>query len=367
MSPRVLIISHREVVQGPAYAGWYEFEDVVASLTDATMVGVTSYHTDLTHRLKRLTHRASRGRINPGMLWRRAPSSTPSDTAGNGRFDLALCLAPTPFDLFNVGPFGDLLERADHRVAWIIEAWPDSLERGAIRHEPHDRFNQIFLASGSPDDLGQAWVRNDLRRLPPGVDVLRAPVAGPGPRGILVFNPGRRSAAQHRALQAAAKQLSRPYLFDTLSGGKASSLHEHRAQYLSLCRHSDLLVANPPRFDEPTVIGRASGVSARPAEGAASGCLLIGARAALTEHGWAEDLVDADIGLSPEPEQILELAADRSLLERARRTNQIVAAERLDWAHHWQEMLTLIGLDGGPELQHRLEALALRAEAIRNS
>lgn len=367
MSPRVLIVSHREVERSPAYAGWYEFEDVVASLTDATMVAVTSYHGDLKHRLERLTHRALRGRVDPGVLARRARSSARSDTVGDERFDLLLCLAPTPFDLFNVGTFGDLLERADHRLAWVVEAWPNSLERGAIRHEPHDVFTRIFLASGSPDDLGRAWGRDDVRRLPPGVDVLRAPIAVSGPRGILAFNPGRRSADQHQALLAAADLLHRPYLFDTLSGGKATSLHDHRAQYLNLCRHSDLLVANPPRFDEPGVIGRASGVSARPAEGAASGCLIIGARADLVEHGWAEGLVDADIGLSPEPEQVVEVASDRALLERACRTNQIVAAERLDWAHHWQEMLDSVGLDGGPELRRRLDALAHRAESLRNN
>ncbi len=365
---KTLVLSLRRVVRHPAYAGWYEFEDLVVDLLDADLVEVQHFHGDLAFTAARRSYQLlRRAGVDGSHAWSRMARTTTADGLA-GHYDLVFFVATGPFDFTTLGEIRPVLRATTHRVCWMVDAWAGSRGRTPLRAEPFDQFDRIYVANESgARALVDPW-GNRVAHLAAGVDALAVPLPPEAelPRPILFHNPGRRSEPQHRTLGEVADRLNRLYLIDTLSGGTVTNMTLHRSNYLRRCRFSEFVIANHARFDEAAMIGGARDVSARFAEAAAGGAKVIGElphQDSMRAAGL-DGLVAFDWPLDGDAERLESIVNDSEDPSGAALQNMAIAAGRLDWAHQLDRILGDLGRPPTAALEARHDALRQRLAAI---
>lgn len=185
--------------------------------------------------------------------------------------------------------------------------------------------------------------------------------AAAGSGSIAVMNPGRRHQPQHDALLQASRRHNRPYLFDTMSG-TVTDPQAHRAQYVHLLNHSEVMIANRAKFDQPRSTGDAAIAPLRVLEALSAGCAIAGdgiAVDALHDVGLtAEDL--RPFPFTPSTDHADELFSLHATPQERRRRQQLMR-RHADWAHRWLFVLETLGWAPTPGHRERLEHLTSAA------
>lgn len=352
------MVSLRQVLRSPAYAAWFEFEDLIVETEGADLVAVDTYHGSVRWTIPRSLYQGLRRLgVSDRVAFPLMPVRALAEPA-RPAYDLAIVVVAGVFDFAVLRWLRPALERSAQVVALIVEAWPGQLRSRAVGLEPLQRLDRLYVGLQSGAVALEARLGRRVSYLGPAADVVKGAASADQPRAILAVNPGRRSAAQHDALRRLAEDERRPYVSDTTSVAKMDEHLQHRANYLHLLSHADLLVCNIAKFDRPDLTAGVRDVSGRVAEAIATGAVPIG-------QGAGDDrLAAAGLGGLRHLEWSLDGGYHelRRLLRNAdldgmRRSNVHLAARSGDWAHRIERLLGDAALRPSARTGDRLRTL----------
>ena len=203
--PRVVVFSQRGLRPKVSRCSGFEFEDVLASVTNAQIV--TPTHNRFTPLAEPLVNRLNK-RFSFGSKLD-APFGCATISA---QHDLMFALFQLPSDLVALSAMRESTNFGT-KVCFIEEMWAADLDRWKGHVERLNDFDHVFLASAGTVDPLQERLDVPVSFLPFGVDALRfAPDDADADRPIAVNNIGRRSAITHGALRDWASRTDRMYL-----------------------------------------------------------------------------------------------------------------------------------------------------------
>jgi hypothetical protein len=375
MQGNVLQLSQRRISDLVAYCLGYEFEDVVAAVTDTERIDTTELPAiEFSRRVYKLARMASG---SPELARRLAPYPR-NKVALKREFELFFPVFSHTYELYSLAMIPDWRERSRKAACFITEVWSDMLPEYLL--ELLTGFDHIFLGcSHSVKEVARMTGR-PCTYLPIAVDVPRfAPASLDLPRPIDVCYIGRRSQVTHQALLDEAERQQLFYYYDTVaaSGGdhknrtfRVDSPSEHRRLLSTLLKHSRYFIANRSFVNRPEFIAGRDEISPRFYEGASTGTVMLGEPPRSAEFARQFDWPDAIIHLpfdSPDVGHILaDLNANTDRLRAIRRNNVCQAALRHDWLHRIQVVFDTLGLPHTEKMQARaqvLDTIVARASA----
>jgi glycosyl transferase family 1 len=369
----VLLLSMRRLADLVAFSMSYEFEDVVAEVTQADRVEAGDQEAlELSRRAYKLARFATGSRRIA-----RACAPRPSTVRLERDYELFFPVFNNSYELFALATVPDWRQRCRVAACWVGEIWPHLLPRYLL--ELLAEFDHVFVGHSHTVDEVARIIRRPCSYLPLAADVLRfSPFPGPPQRAIDVCNIGRRSPVTHDALLRLARDRRIFYYYDTIASSgerqkqrtfRVDSPSEHRLLLASLLQRSRYFIANRSRVNEPEFTMGRDEMSGRFYEGAAAGTVMIGEPPRTDEFksqfGWPDAVIRLPFD-SPDVERVLlELDEDPRRLARIRRDNVHNAALRHDWVHRLRTVFETLGLPPTEDMlarEKRLQALAALAQ-----
>lgn len=372
--PRVLVFSHRHRPDGdgrqPGYVGFAEAEDVLAAVSGADWAHLNVSPGARMLRVRRTVGRqyrrlAGRSQDLPGfMAHGRAGFGYVSDSPLRSRYDLAVFVAVTVWDLPLLERVLDARRRADRVVVWFPEVWPLELADPRLALEPFALADDVFVGVADAAPILADLLGRPVHYLPMAADAMRfAPSTPAEPRPIDVLGIGRRLPALHDALLDWAAKSGRHYLYDTISGGQVHDVAAHRENLAATYRRSKVAITHFAKFDRPDEIGDQRENPGRLWEGLASGTVMAGMppRPELQHRFPGAEVV---IELPRDPHEAV--AAIDELIQQPhedrRRHHVHLALTANDWGHRWSTVFESAGLPAPSGLRTRLDHLAALAQ-----
>ena len=367
-SPRIVLASRRAVEQKVWQASQLEFEDVVAEVDDVAwclprpLAGGPAVHLahGVLNRAGRPVGRARRARMRPPVI------------DGAAGADLFFAVFADASEIGMLPHVGSTARGARARVAWLVELWSPQVEKASDYLRQLRGFDHVVVSNRSVVDAVERVSGVPCTYVPLAIDTERycPPAHGAPERTVDVASWGRRLPGTHAPLVRAVADQELFYHFDTVSGPWSVLDHvEHRlgqARLLQRTRYSVVYRIN----DEPDRTERTGGeesLTNRYFEALAAGTIMLGSAPDSVEWGDAFPWEDAVVPIpAPAPgivHTIRELDLDPGRLDRARAAAVTTFLRRHDWAHRWQEVLALVGMDEHPRLARRLVRLAARRRA----
>jgi hypothetical protein len=362
---KLLLLSQRRIADVVAYCLAYEFEDVLAAVTEAQRIDAT----DLPAlKFSRRAYKLARLASGSPTLARQLVPYPRNKVILERDFELFFPIFTLSHELYSLAMIPNWRQRCRKAACFITEVLSDSLP--AYLFELLSAFDHIFIGSSrSVKDVARITGR-PCTYLPLAVDVPRfTPASLDQPRPIDVCNIGRRSPVTHQALLDDAERRQSFYYYDTVAATGADlkhrtfrvdSPHEHRRMLATLLKHSRYFIANRGYVNLPDTTG-GDQISARFYEGAAAGTVMIGEAPRMEEFKQQFDWPDAVIHLpfdSPDIGRILaDLNGNPERLRAVRRNNVREAARRHDWLHRISVVFDTLGLAPTEKMRARAERL----------
>ncbi len=361
---RVAVVSLRGVQKEVWRALPFEFEDAIASMDAADIVGPAN----VVHpsRLELRARNAWQRLTNPAQF---APAVRP--LANTKRiYDLLFVPIGDFSELFLFKQLRPWMESSRLRVAWIVELWSKSIpmNEGALRVLRN--FDVIAVGcENSVEPLAKATGRPCFY-LPAAVDVVRSmPSDPPAPRHVDVYQMGRRSKATHKALLDLTAQRDWFYQYDTSWSLQTSDPVQHRALLVNTIKRSRFFIANRAKVDAPEQTGGQQEVGFRFFEGAAGGTIMLGeipdTPAFKRLFGWEDAVIPLPFGSDNVEAIIDELLASPERMARIHARNVRESLLRHDWAYRWRQVLEQVGLQPMAGLLARERRLAELAAEVQ--
>ncbi len=367
---KVLLLSQRRISDLVAYCLAYEFEDVLAAVTDAERLDVTDRPgLEFSRRVYKLARLAL---ASPGFARRLAPYPRNSVVLESD-FELFFPVFSHAFELYSLATIPNWRQRCRKAACFITEVWSNNLPEYLL--ELLSGFDHIFLGlRHCVEDVARITGR-PCTYLPLAADALRFSPSSPDqPRPIEVCNIGRRSQVTHRALLEYAEQQRKFYYYDTVAASgsdlkhrtfQVDSPHEHRIMLATVLKHSSCFIANRSHVNNAEFTAGREEISARFYEGAAAGAVMIGEAPRTEEFRKQFDWPDAVIHVpfdSPDIGRILtDLNGDPERLRAVRHNSTREVALRHDWLHRIRVVFEALGLaptEGMQARAHRLDQIA---------
>lgn len=367
----VLLLSMRRLSDLVAYSVLYEFEDVIAAVTDADRVEVNGRAAlEFSRRAYKLVRLGSGSRR---LAARFAPA--PSLVRLERDYEIFVPLFNYTHELYALASVPNWRDRCRVAACYINEVWSHLLPGYLL--ELLSQFDHVFIGMRHcVEDVARICGR-PCSYLPFATDVLRfAPFPNPAPRCIDVSYIGRRSPVTHQALieLAAARKIF--YYFDTFAGGLGKDKKQrtfrvvdpaqHRMLLASLLQRSRYYVANRSRINEPEYTGKNEELSFRFYEGAAAGTVMIGEPPSTEEFrrqfGWQDSVIRVPFDCAQIESVLAELDRDPVRLARIRRDNVRNAALQHDWGLRLHEIYRTFAIPPTAAMLQRERALAWLAE-----
>jgi len=368
----VLLLSLRKVEDVVAFCAQYEFEDVIASVTDADMAAPEGLEgVELSRRAYKLARYLTGSR-------RLADSIAPRLTARRleKEYDLFLPVFSHPHQLFALSCIPDWRKRCRKAACFIAEAW-DHLLPGYLL-ELLSEFDHVFIAAQHVIGTVARMIGRPCSYMPHGVDALRfCPWPDPPARSIDVCSIGRRSPVTHEKLLEAAQQGRIFYYYDTIKPtAKQVTFHvnsgpEHRFLLATLLKRSRYYIANRARANQPELTRGRDEIGGRFFEGAASGAIVIGDPPNIDEFrkrfDWPDAVIPMPFDAPDVAKRIEEIDADPARQTRIRRDNVANALLRHDWVHRLRTMMDAVGVSPPERMLAREATLRSLADEVRRS
>lgn len=365
-APRVLMLSARKYKAHAVYCMFYEFEDLISGWTGAD-VYLPEHSFNLPRKAYTLANRVTRSPRVSRFITPRFDSRVLDQ-----EYDLFFIICNDIFELISITSVKNFRQKCGKAVCYIAECWPSWLESRKFLLEPLRQFDHVFLATRSSAEMISGIIDRPCSYLPFGVDALAfCPFPSPPPRGVDVWNLGRRSPITHEALLKLAKRENLHYYFDTTGYAAISDLKNHRWLISSLIKRCRYFIANHAKVDEPAVTRGAKEISGRFFEAAAGGAVLLGAPPAqdlMDAHlNWPDAVIPIPFHAPDIANTIAELDSQPERLARISRENVVNSLLRHDWVYRWRQVLDTVGLYATPEMALRETALRNLAEQVRHS
>lgn len=358
--PRVVVFSQRGLRPKVSRCSGFEFEDVLASITNAQIVSPT--HNRFTPLAEPLVNRLNK-RFSFGSKVD-APFGCATISA---QHDVMFALFQLPSDLVALSAMRDST-KFTAKVCFIEEMWAADLDRWRGHVERLNDFDHVFLASAGTVAPLQERLNVPVSFLPFGVDSLRFGPPGLADRPIDVTNIGRRSAITHGALRDWTSSTDRMYYFDTFTPGYVYDFREHREVLASINKASKYIITNRGVGANPERTNHQGELSFKFFEAVASGGIMLGEPPAIPEFEKLFDWEDAHIAVPfdcADIGEILEdLDADTTRSERARIRNIKAGYERHDAMYRVEEVFETLGIPLGEKAAARRAELQSRSDAV---
>lgn len=363
---RALVLSQRGVVHELAYTSWSEGEDVFVHAGGAD-VHLLSRATAPTMRARELIGRNLRRITSPNVL---VPPTSVGGTRVEGRYDVAVSVLRTVWDLATVEAVPGLRSAVDAVIGWFPEAWPPELTDKLALH-PFSLLDEIFVGEPRSAERLASLLKRPVHFLPlaTDVEVFADHASGPGNvaddqgRPIHVLNIGRRDPDLHAALVRWSRSTGHYYVFDTLTGATVQDRPAHRRALADQLQRTSVAISSYAKQGQAET-GGIRWVPSRVFDNLASGTILAGSP---PEARAQRELFGREV-VHPLPEDgegaarvVAELVSTASVEERMRNTCTAMAAH--DWSHRWVELLETCRLTPKPSLVQRAERLRRAAAA----
>ncbi len=364
--PSAIIVSRRSALPDPWRCTGYEFEDVVAAVTQATMLDraprFESHPTSSTfvRRSSEALLHLSAGRLKgPGSYERVAPPKEPAD------FLVVYC--QHPYDVLAVVGMGDLRRWARTSICFVEEVYITELDRWAGAAAVLNRFDHVWVSNEDTVPHWQDRLDAPLGYLPFSVDTERfAPKRVGRPRAIAVSNIGRRSEITHHALYDWSLATDRLYHFDSMRPGAVKDIRQHRVMMANLLQRSSIAISNRGVGGRPAETNWQGSLPPRFFEAAAAGAVLVGVAPDLPGMRAHFQWTDAHLPMAfdePEAGAIVGHLLDQTeRMAIASRRNIAQCLRRHDHVHRLEVMLASVGIALGPRAVARKDRLSALAD-----
>lgn len=356
-APRTLVVSQRALWSAPWFSYCVEYETALASLLDASTVGIAAVDSRVASLIR------ERYRVRSAL----APFRFARAFRFDARPDHADVAVIVVNDLQQLGVLSSIpgwRDVADRFIAIVAELWPTWLPAAqpAI-DDVVSRLDAVYTTLECAAAPLAAVAGVPVHFLPHGVDTLwRTPAVTARHRVIGVSNRGRRAPGQHDALVRWSAASGRPYEFDTGSLSSVDSHSVHRGHFYDQCGWSRVYVTNVARFDQPRLHEGAQELGLRYFEGLAAGCVLAGDHPA---DGRAHSLLGDDlvsfsfpIASAEVPDDLAAMIDDDDAVTSACATNRALALRRHDVLHRWDVIADHLDLPAVEGTERRRQALA---------
>jgi hypothetical protein len=357
---RVLIFSQRNVTAKlPFRCPHFEFEDVISRIDSVDVVAPRLNPSNARYKLaKKLAYHTSFA-LNPGM----------EQVPINGNYDVFFMICGDPTDLLRSTALGDWRKRCKTAVCLIDELWVRQMAAYQNFLRMLNKFDVVVLYYSQSVEPLSKRIRPKCAYMPPGVDAIRfCPYPQSPKRVVDVYSIGRRSEKTHRTLLKMAAKQGVFYLHDSIAVNQVLDPTEHRILFANIAKRTRYFIVNPGLIDRPDVRGSQMEIGNRYFEAAASGMIMLGERPGNGEFeklfDWADALVHVPYDSSEIDAIIYKFDQEPERQEILRRTSVANALIRHDWAHRWEKILNLAGLEPMPQLLERKEHLSTLSQAI---
>jgi hypothetical protein len=359
-----LLISHRAIDPIVWRCMQVECEDVIGQIDDADIVAPLPRVRGEGGAMQ-FVQRALRRSMGISIAFDARPEPTPIERD----YDLLCFFATSPRDVAFLKHFPGWRQRCAQAICWVDELWIPEVELPRMVN-PLRQFDRVLLALHGTVAPLQRKIGVPCNWMPPAVDTLRfCPWPDPPPRHVDVHAMGRRAAETHGAIQEYAACHRWTYVYDTLRPRHVYNVREHREQLAEMVKHSRFFTANRAKVDVPSQTGGQKELALRFFEGAAGGAIMIGEPATpermATCFDWPDAVVPLPYGSKGIGAIFDELERDPARVHRARCENVRQSLRRHDWAHRWQQVLKIAGLEPRPALGQRIAKLAALADQVR--
>lgn len=364
-TPRVLVISQRQLEPHVSWASSYEFEDVVCVVDAADLVAVEPVHRTAPHWVNRVLSKLERqGGVRVSRIGGQKKINI------TNAYDLLFVPLAGPQDVEILDAVEGWQDRCRIKVCWIQELWSSMLRYPKLL-APLQQFDHIFVGHAPTPEQLSRLVRKPCSFLSYGVDALRfCPHPNPPLRSIDFYALGRRSPSTHSSLlERCARNQDFHYVYDsarwtTLVDGHA----QHRELTANLIKRSRYFMADRAKTDMPEQTNGEHVFGPRFFEGAAAGAVLVGDAPDCDTFrdyfDWPDAVIPFAYGSPGIGDLIDELDADPTRLSRARQANVGNTLERHDWMYRWQKVLDTVGMKSLPATEERRMALQRRAQDV---
>lgn len=354
-SARVLLFSHRNLYDQEVWrAGYREFEQIIQEVDSVELLAPErASWFDFRKRNALRIGKYSPLILNPGVKPIRL----------SRYYDLLFVICEKPSELLNISAIEG---RKDHCKTTIC-CLPEFFEKDLPFYKSASRVLATFdhvLFTTIGTDAFRPLLGDRMSFLPAGIDAIRfCPYPDPPQRFIDVLSIGRRADQTHQALLRKAKTDGILYVYDTIKDLGAYNVEEHRFQFSNLLKRSRYFIVNPGKINRPEETGGQSEFGQRYFEGLAPGAIMIGERPRNNREfdrlfDWPDAVIHVPYGSEGICEVIEELDRDPLRQERIRKRNILEALAKHDWAHRWEIVLQLAGLQPLIKLFERKQRLA---------
>lgn len=346
----ICVLSERNILRSPGWQPIYEFEDLLADMTEGRILAPGA-HPPLLGRFIR--HRRRQ------VVFDRLP--IPADTGGTPK--VLFVVVHNPAALRVVTALPGWRAAFDVVAALVIEpfvVWTRPKIEADIDH--------FFVPNAEDVEPVRARTKKPVSLLASATDVLTHADAGVD-RAIDVVSYGRMPESLRRSLQNRFNDPSsgRIYLHSPFGIGTGEGWQLERRLFWKLLKISKVALC----FDTTVPGARAmphkqSLLTPRWFECLAAGCVTAGLRPteSLTPQmlDWEDAIVDLSGDNDEAMAQIEELADDTDRLNMARRRSLGHLLRRHDWRHRIADALAALSLPVPPKLQADLVRLKERAD-----
>ncbi|MGQ0697934.1 MAG: glycosyltransferase family protein [Panacagrimonas sp.] len=349
----VLQLSRRRLDRLVAFCAMYEFEDVVASVTQADRVEpLDDRPLEFSRRAYKLVRTLSGSQ---GLARTLAPG--PPQIRLARKYELFFPTFTGPYDLFTLATIPDWRAHCRKAACFVNEYWVHQYTPRYL-FELLGQFDHVFVGVESSVEKLRHLTGRPCSHLPAAADVLRfSPLPQPSPRFIDVSNLGRRSAATHRALLRLARERRIHYHYDTVAASgddlkqRTFSVDDpvgHRQLLGNILQRSRFFIANRARANEAEYAQHLDEIAFRFFEGAAAGAVMLG-EAPRTDtfrrlFPWPDAVIHLPLDSADVGEVLAALDAEPKRLEQARRNSLHFAALNHDWVHRLRTVFETLDL-----------------------
>jgi hypothetical protein len=369
----VLVLSMRQVADLVGFVAMYEFEDIIAELSDADIARPTSLEgLELPRRIYRLARMVTG---SPQIAESVRPTGKPYRITKD--YELFLAVFNHPHELFTLTALEGWRERSKYAACYLCEAWDAELPVYLV--ELLKSFDHVFVGVNGALDAMAAISGRPVTYLPMGVDAIGfCPYPSLPARSIDMCGIGRRSQVTHEALLRWSTETNAFYYHDTAQAAsikghpttfRVKSPREHRRLLGNLLKRSKYFIANRAWADRPALTGGKDEIAARFYEGAAAGVIMLGdppkSDDFRAQFGWKDSVVPIPFHCEDIGRILSELEADPERTDRIRKDSVSHALLQHDWVYRLRTIREALSLGPTPRQLAREARLRELASEIR--
>lgn len=360
--PRVLLFSERNLYEREVWrCPFNEFEHILENIESVDVLApkrLPSYQKRLNISLK-LGNYLSAPLVSPGI----APIKLERD------YDVFLTIIEKPGEALNIKAIEGLRKHCKKLVCWVAEFYVWNMKTHRSSLEMLKQFDEVVFMASRYEPF-QEVLPGNVTYLAAGVDAIKfCPYPNPPKRSIDVLSIGRRSEKTHESLLKLAREEGLFYMYDTIDDLHAYSLDDHRALVQNMAKRARYFIVNPGKVDMRDETGGQAEFGYRYFEAAAPGTIMIGERTKNKEFDkiftWEDCVIHVPFGSEDIGSVIKDLDRQPERQARMRRNNVLQCLTHHDWAHRWESILKIVGMEPLPALSARKEKLAALAATVQ--